>query len=122
MIRHYVARRAKVIFDHPHNAELRMLRVRRSGRWSIIDAACSTLRSDRLGSDLPVEESGAAAEVIGDYPRGQAQDRFGWHRVFLVGVRSLRAADGRTDEAGVEDDGSHAPAVAGWRRCRGRGR
>jgi hypothetical protein len=25
MIRHYVARRAKVIEDHPHNAEIRML-------------------------------------------------------------------------------------------------
>jgi hypothetical protein len=25
MIRHYVARRAKVIFDHPHNAEERVL-------------------------------------------------------------------------------------------------
>jgi hypothetical protein len=27
MIRHYVARRAKVIFDHPHNAENRMCAV-----------------------------------------------------------------------------------------------
>ena len=28
MIRHYVARRAKVIFDHPHNAELSALSAR----------------------------------------------------------------------------------------------
>jgi hypothetical protein len=25
MIRHYVARRAKVIFDHPHNAAMRVV-------------------------------------------------------------------------------------------------
>src|SRR5215468_2840057 len=51
----------------------------RSGRW-LIDAACSTLLGDRLGSDLPAGESGAAVEVIGECRRGQAQDRCAWHR------------------------------------------
>jgi hypothetical protein len=38
MIRHYVARRAKVIFDHSHNADDRKLRATARRRWPFTTA------------------------------------------------------------------------------------
>jgi len=49
MIRHYVARRAKVIFDHPHNADER--------------ATAKTSRARRTGAVLPEGSSSDPVEM-----------------------------------------------------------
>ena len=65
MIRHYVARRAKVIFDHPHNAEKRTLRghmlcaANEAERGRAAELNRAQLAVEQLGLRRPLRRSAA---------------------------------------------------------------